>query len=99
MPRITPILQTISIRTAPNSTDRSRIATKMNHQPTPPNGEPTVRSQAMNDLGQSSAPRASSGDRLLDRLTFLEFENRRLSALVAALSLDNQILEQLVRKP
>ena len=53
----------------------------------------------MNDLGQSSAPRASSGDSFLDRLTFLEFENRRLSALVAALSLDNQILEQLVRKP
>lgn len=71
----------------------------MNSQPMPPKGDPTVRSQAMNDLGQSSAPRAASGDRLLDRLTFLECENQRLSALVAALSLDNQILEQLVRKP
>lgn len=71
----------------------------MKHKLTPPNGDPNVRSLSMNELNQSPAPVASQSERVLDRLTFLEFENRRLSALVAALTLENQILAQLVREP
>lgn len=89
----------IPVCPAPKPTDGPRITTTMNHQLTPPNGDPNVRSLSMNELNQSSTPIASPSERILDRLTFLEFENRRLSALVAALTLENQILEQLVREP
>jgi hypothetical protein len=71
----------------------------MKHQFTPPSGEPNVRSHSTNELKESPASVSANSERLLDRLTFLEYENRRLSALVAALTLDNQVLQQLLNKP
>lgn len=72
-----------------------------------PNTHPDGRRIPRQDVTKKTDPRPADTNRLpeslpndinqiLDRLTHLELENRRLAGLVAALTLDKLILEQML---